>query len=231
LSKGRARVSIVIPTLNEETGIREVLQSIPYRELGEPEVLVIDGGSSDGTIEVAESLGATVIIQPEKGYGKAVLEGLKYAKGDYVVIIDGDGVYDSREIPRLLRIMESQNADVISGSRYLGVMKPGSISLLRLFGDRLLAFIANMLSGTRYTDLYSGFRVVRKDFVWKIRDRITEPLQYSLIFSTHQCNGKIVEAPITFYPRLGKSKMSTFPAGLRILRLILSQAWSEPHEC
>jgi len=231
LSKGRVHVSIVIPTLNEETGIREVLQSIPYRELGESEVLVVDGGSSDGTIEVAESLGATVIIPPEKGYGKAVLEGLKYAKGDYIVVIDGDGVYDSREIPKLLRIMESQNADVVSGSRYLGVIKPGSISSLHLIGDRLLAFIANMLSSTQYTDLYSGFRVVRKDFVWKIRDRITEPLQYSLIFSAHKCNGKIVEAPITFYPRLGKSKMSTVPTGFRILRLILSQFWRGSHEC
>jgi glycosyltransferase involved in cell wall biosynthesis len=231
LSESRASVSIVIPTLNEETGIRQVLQSIPYRELGEPEVLVIDGGSSDGTIEVAESLGARVIIQPEKGYRNAILEGLKRAMGDYIVIIDGDGVYDAREIPTLLRIMKSQNADVVSGSRYLGVMEPGSISLRRTFGDRLLVLMTNMFLSTRYTDLYSGFRVIRKDFFWKIKDRITEPLQYSLFFSTHQCNGKIVEVPITFYPRLGKSKMSTIPSGLRLLRLLLSQAWSEPHEC
>jgi glycosyltransferase involved in cell wall biosynthesis len=231
LFRGKEHVSIVIPTFNEEIGIREVLLSIPYRELGEPEVLVVDGGSSDGTIQIAESLGAKVIISREKGYGKAVLEGLNYAKGDYIVVIDGDGVYDSREIPELLRIMESQNADVVSGSRYLGVTKPGSISSLHLIGDRLLAFFANVLLNTQYTDLYSGFRVVRKDFVWKIKDRITEPLQYSLILSTHECNGKIVEAPITFYPRLGKSKMSTVRDGFRILRLILSQSWRGSHEC
>jgi len=224
LSETRPHISIVIPTLNEETGIREVLQSIPYRELGQLEVLVVDGGSTDGTIEVAKALGATVISQSQKGYGQAILEGAKYAKGDFVVIIDGDGVYDPREIPKMLGIMTSQKADMVIGSRYLGVIEPGAVPLIRQIGYRLMTLAINFLLNIKITDLFSGFRIFRKDLIRKIQNTVTEPAQYSMIFSAHKQNGKIVEAPITFYPRLGKSKMSTVDSGFRILRLILKES-------
>lgn len=97
--KQRLLISIIIPTLNEESSIGQVLTSIPYNMLESVEVLIIDGGSVDGTVEVAKSLGATVVRQSKPGYSNAILEGIRRAKGDVLVLIDGDGVYDPREIP------------------------------------------------------------------------------------------------------------------------------------
>lgn len=224
MSKVKPKISIVIPTLNEETGIREVLQSIPYRELGQPEVLVVDGGSVDGTIEVAKALGATVIPQSKKGYGQAILEGARHARGDIIVLIDGDGVYDPREIPKMLDFMKSQNADMVIGSRYLGVREPGAFSSIRDFGNRLFTLMIDFLLNIEITDFFSGFTALRKELFGKIEGTIIEPAQYSIIASTCRSNGKIVEAPITFYPRLGKSKMSTMRSGFRILSRILKDS-------
>lgn len=224
MSKEKPKISIVIPTLNEETGIREVLQSIPYRELVQPEVLVVDGGSVDGTIEVARGLGATIIPQSKKGYEQAILEGAKHARGDIIVFIDGDGVYDPREIPKMLDFMKSQNADMVIGSRYLGVREPGAFPSLRDYGNRFFTLLINLLLGIGITDVFSGFTALRKELFEKIEGRIIEPAQYSIIASTYRSNGKIVEAPITFYPRLGKAKMSTARSGFRILSQILKDS-------
>ena len=224
MSKEKPKISIVIPTLNEETGIREVLQSIPYRELVQPEVLVVDGGSVDGTIEVARGLGATIIPQSKKGYEQAILEGAKHARGDIIVFIDGDGVYDPREIPKMLDFMKSQNADMVIGSRYLGVREPGAFPSLRDYGNRFFTLLINLLLGIGITDVFSGFTALRKELFEKIEGRIIEPAQYSIIASTYRSNGKIVEVPITFYPRLGKAKMSTARSGFRILSQILKDS-------
>lgn len=131
-------ISIIIPTLNEEYTIGQVLGLIPYRELTQFEVIVIDGGSTDGTTEIAKSLGASVVTQTKSGYARAIIEAISYAKGDILVFLDGDGIYDSREIPQLLRVMKEENADLVIGSRFRGEVKPGTIPIIRLFGNKLL---------------------------------------------------------------------------------------------
>lgn len=216
-----AQVSIVIPTLNEETAIRQVLQGIPYSELGQVEVLVVDGGSNDGTLEVAKALGVTVIRQSQKGYGQAILEGLKHAQGEFIVLIDGDGVYDPREIPKMLIMMQSQRADMVIGSRYLGVIEPGAMPSVRSLGNRLFSLMVNLLFNTRITDFNSGFRILRKSLMLRIENKITEPVQYSMILSAHTSDSKVVEAPITFYPRIGKAKISLLSERVRLLMSVL----------
>jgi len=219
--KAKRLVSIIIPTLNEEATIGQILRGIPYRDLGEAEVLVIDGGSSDGTIEVAKALGATVISQSKPGYGQAILEGITHAKGDRLVLIDGDGVYDPRELPSLLKMMDMHDADLVIGSRFLGEIKPGAIPLMRSLMDELLTFILRIIIGKRITDFGSGFRVFKKESFKKLENELREPAQYSMIWSALSYDLKVVEAPVTFYPRSGKSKLTPLSAGFRILRLFL----------
>lgn len=223
----QAKVSIIIPTLNEETGIRQVLQGIPYNELGKVQVLVVDGGSTDGTIEVAKALGATVIPQSQKGYGQALLEGLRHAEGELIVLIDGDGVYDPREIPKMLIAMRSQRADMVVGSRYLGVIEPGAMPPIRDLGNRIFSLLINLIFSTRITDFNSGFRILRRSLMVRIENKITEPVQYSMILSAHTPDSKIVEAPITFYPRVGKAKMSLLSERVRLLMSILKKGLVE----
>jgi glycosyltransferase involved in cell wall biosynthesis len=225
-------VSIIIPTFNEEYAIRQVLSLIPYRELEQSEVIVIDGGSSDGTGEIAKTFGADVITQTKPGYAWAIIEAISHAKGDILVFLDGDGVYDPREIPRLLKIMNEEKADLVIGSRFRGEVKPGSIPITRLLGNKLIN-LSFALLGIRITDPFSGFIVTRKAAVpglEELRKSVSEPTRYPTLAKVRLRvllrGGKIIEAPITFYPRREKSKLSPFFGGFRILLSILKLAFS-----
>lgn len=217
-------VSIVIPTLNEEYAIGQVLSLIPYRELERVEVIVVDGGSSDGTTEIAKALGASVKTQTKPGYARAIIEAISYASGDILVFLDGDGIYDPREIPRLLKVMKEENADLVIGSRFRGEVKPGTTPIISLWRNKLLNLAFTLLLGTRITDALSGFIVARKTAVSKLErlpEPAAEPVQYAIIAEVHLRQGKVVEAPITFYPRIGKHKLSPLLEGFRILLSIL----------
>jgi len=214
-------ISIIIPTLNEEAAIGQVLRSIPYRDLGPTEVIVIDGGSADGTVEVARALGATVVKQSKPGYGQAILEGISRAKGDLLVFADGDGVYDLREIPSLLSIMESQDADMVIGSRFRGEMKPGSMPLIRSLMSRLFNYLLGIFLRSQIADLTSGFRLAKKASLLRLENQLQEPVQYSMIVAAFFNKLRVIEAPITFYPRIGRSKLSSSSAFFRTLGLLL----------
>ena len=223
-STNRKLISIIIPTLNEESGIEQVLRLIPYRDLEQVEVIVIDGGSSDGTPEIAKSLGVCVVPQKRPGYSQAIIEGLSYAKGEILVFVDGDAVYDPREIPALIRVMNEEKADLVIGSRFRGEVKPGAIPKVRLFANKLLNIMASRLLGTRITDAFSGFIVARKMVVSKLAELsepIPTPVQYAIIAEVYKKQGKIVEAPVTFYPRIGRYKLNPVLHGFRILLTIL----------
>lgn len=225
-------VSIIIPTFNEEYGIKQVLNLIPYQKLNVSEVLVVDGGSSDGTVEIAKSFDTIVVEQTKPGYERAYFAGITHARGDILVFIDGDGVYDPREIPRLLEIMKKENADLVIGSRFRGMIMPGTLPISRLIGNKLITYSLQMLFGIRISDAFSGFLVIKKKKVPNI-DRFLKGKQtpanvrFALIVSIQDSNGKIVEAPVTFYPRRGKSKLNSFSYGFKVLFGLLKQSLKE----
>ena len=123
--------------------------------------------------------------------------------------------------------MKEENADLVIGSRFRGEVKPGTIPTIRLFGNKLLNLLFTLLLGTRITDAFSGFMVVRKPAVSnlrKITEPLPEPVQYAIIAEVYRKHGRVVEAPVTFYPRLGKSKLSPTTRILRILLSFLKRA-------
>jgi glycosyltransferase involved in cell wall biosynthesis len=219
--KKQQLVSIIIPTLNEEEAIGQVLRSIPYRDLGPIEVIVVDGGSADGTVEVAKALGANVVKQSKPGYGQAILEGISRAKGDLLVLVDGDGVYDLREIPYLLKVVESQDADIVIGSRFRGEIKPGSMPMIRYLMNRLFNYLLGIFLPIQVADLMSGFRVAKKTSLLRLKNQLREPVQYSMILSAFFNKMKVIEVPITFYPRIGRSKLSSSRAFFTTLGFLL----------
>jgi glycosyltransferase involved in cell wall biosynthesis len=152
-------VSVIIPAWNEAESIAAVLAEIS-RDLV-AEVLVVDGGSEDGTPHIATASGARVLFEPRRGYGRACATGAEAAVGDILVFLDADGADDPRLLPDMLAPIHAGTADMVLGSRLAGCIQPGAMPWHQRGGNWLSASLIRRLYGLRLTDL-SPFRAVRK---------------------------------------------------------------------
>ena len=144
------KVSVLIPTLNEEKCIAYVIKDIP-RDIVD-EVLVVDGHSTDKTREIAQSMGARVLLQPNKrGYGDAMKFGFKNAVGDVIIDIDADGSYEPKDIARLLKKL-AEGYDMVLGSRYLPGAGSEDDTLIRYIGNKFFTFLTNFIYKTKISD-------------------------------------------------------------------------------
>jgi len=152
----RSSTTAVIPALNEERSIGAVLDAIPRHLVDE--IIVVDGGSSDNTVAVAAAHGATIVLEPRRGYGRACTVGANRARGEIVVFLDGDGAADPSEIAHLVAPIESGEADLVLGSRLTGAVAAGAMPWHQWVGNRLSARLIRTLYGQPLTDL-GPFRV------------------------------------------------------------------------
>ncbi len=154
-------VSVIIPALNEERNVPHVLAALPEHL---HEVILVDGGSTDRTVEVARRSyeGIMVIGQTRSGKGNAMACGFAVATGDFIVTLDADGSTDPAEIPRFVEALR-QGADFAKGSRFIQGAGSSDISRFRQFGNSWLIRLVNLLYGTRYTDLCYGYNAFRRD--------------------------------------------------------------------
>ena len=201
------QVAVVIPTLDEAGSIGRVLDEIPA-SLG-AEVLVVDGGSTDATREIAEGRGARVILEPRRGYGRACLAGLERAGGaDVVVFLDGDYSDRPAEMPLLLAPLRTGQADLVIGSRLAGERMPGAMPWHAVAGNRLVAWLLGMVCGVHLTDL-GPFRATRFDLLRALDLRETTygwPVE--MIAKAARRGAHVMEVPVSYHPRLGHSKIS-----------------------
>ncbi|MFA4834197.1 MAG: glycosyltransferase family 2 protein [Patescibacteria group bacterium] len=164
------KITILMPALNEEESIGQTIKNIPLaklKEMGyEVEVLIVDGGSTDKTAEIAKNLGARV-IKSERGYGRQYQLGFREARGDIIITADSDNSYPMEEIPKLVEILKRQNLDFISTNRFAGLNK-GSMRPLNYFGNKVLTIIADFLFGLNLKDSQSGMWIFKKDILDKI---------------------------------------------------------------
>ena len=124
-------VSVIIPVLNEEDSIGIVLDKIAISGLKSFEIIVVDGGSVDGTLEIIEKKNIDNVIKGAHGYMNSLLLGTKASKGDFVVWIDGDNTYNPMDIHNILIPLKENRADYVIGSRIIGVIMPGKISFFK----------------------------------------------------------------------------------------------------
>ena len=152
------KVSVIIPTMNEEEAIGKVLDDV-HAALGttsEPyEILIVDTNSKDRTVEIAKEKGARVIDEPRRGYGRAYKTGFKKARGEYITTLDADCTYPSEDIPNFLDMIEKEDLDFITGDR-LTLLKKGSMSSMHRFGNWILSVTARILFHTKLKDSQSG---------------------------------------------------------------------------
>ena len=221
-----ARVALLIPALNEEASIGHVLSNLPEGVFSQ--VVVVDNGSTDRTAEVARALGATVVREPRRGYGRACLAGLAAleANTDTVVFMDADSSDVPEEAARLLEPIVSGSADLVIGSRVLGRAEPGALAPHQRFGNRLATSLVAWLYGFRYTDL-GPFRAIRADRLRQLGMRDcdfgwTVEMQVRAL----RCGLRVVEVPVSYRRRIGTSKISgnlraSLAAGWKIIATIL----------
>ena len=201
------RVSVIIPTRNEGPAIGRVLADLPSDLV--TEVIVVDSNSTDGTCDIAARMGARVIPEPRRGYGRACLTGLAHSRApDVVVFLDGD--YSDRpvELPRLLAPISDGRADIALGSRLAGPRMPGALPWHAAFGNRLAAGLISLLFGQRITDL-GPFRAARADVLNALAlEETTYGWAVEMILKGALRGFRIVEVPVSYHPRIGKSKIS-----------------------
>ena len=168
------RVSVVVPTLNEEKNLPYVFSQLPADV---HEVIVVDGHSVDGTIAVARQLrpGVRVVQQTRTGKGNALACGFEAATGEIIAMVDADGSADPSEIPRFVQALLS-GADFAKGTRFAAGGGSSDITRLRRLGNRLLGAVVNLSYGTHYSDLCYGFNVFWQKHVPVLGLDITSPL-------------------------------------------------------
>jgi glycosyltransferase involved in cell wall biosynthesis len=201
------RVSVIIPTHNEAQAIGRVLGDLPSDLV--TEVIVVDSNSSDGTPEIAASMGARVVAEPRRGYGRACLTGMAAANSpDIVVFLDGDYSDRPSELPILLGPIIEGHADITLGSRLGEQSAPGALPWHQAFGNRLATALIRPLYRLKITDL-GPFRAGRADVLRALAlEEPTYGWAVEMILKGALGGFRLVEVPVSYYPRIGKSKIS-----------------------
>lgn len=224
-------LSVVIPCLNEAdtlgTCIRKARSAIRQHDV-QAEIIVADNGSTDGSIEIAKALGARVVPVQERGYGSALMGGIEAARGELIIMGDGDDSYDFREIPKFVDKLR-EGADLVQGCRLPwggGTVLPGAMPTLhRWIGNPLFTVMVRRLFGAPINDVYCGLRGFRKQLYKDIDLRCTGmEFATEMVIKSALFKKRIVETPITLHPDGRKSHpphLRTFRDGWRTLRFFL----------
>ena len=213
------KITVIIPALNEEQGIGLVLSEIPVgvlKDIGfETEVIVIDNGSEDGTRHIAMQHGATVIIQPMRGYGNAYKAGFAHASGDIIATGDADLTYPFGDLPTIIQRMEEEELDFISTNR-LSSLNPGCMTTSHIFGNKLLTTITKLLFNAPFGDSQSGMWIFKRD-IWKKLNVKSSGMPFSqeLKIEAYIRGFKCAEHPIKYRLRVGKAKLNTVKDGMK----------------
>jgi glycosyltransferase involved in cell wall biosynthesis len=226
------RVSVIIPTHNEAQAIPRVLQDLPSDLV--TEVIVVDSNSNDGTAEIASSMGARVIREPRRGYGRACLTGVAAANSpDIVVFLDGDYSDRPAELPILLAPIIEGHADITLGSRLGKQRIRAALPWHQAFGNRLAASLIRLLYGPKITDL-GPFRAGRADVLRALGlEETTYGWAVEMILKSALSGYRVTEVPVSYHPRIGKSKISgtlkgTVGAACYILGLTVRYYFQRP---
>ena len=223
-------IAVVIPARNEEAAIGKVLAAIPSGLVGQ--VIVVDNGSTDATAARARSMGATVVSEERRGYGRACQAGMAALENpDIVVFLDGDYSDYPEEMPALVAPLLEGDADLVIGSRTLGKRQRGAILPQARLGNVLATWLIRRFFGVAFTDL-GPFRAVRfdaldrldmadGDFGWTVEMQV----------KAARMGMRVAEVPVSYRRRIGNSKISgtiggSLGAGCKILLTILRHACS-----
>jgi glycosyltransferase involved in cell wall biosynthesis len=226
-----ARISVIIPALNEAESIGQVVAEMPWELIAE--CIVVDNGSTDATASIAVAAGARVIQSP-RGYGAACKAGGDAALPDSTVLVymDGDGSDIVADLLRLVAPIEANEADFVLGSRLRGVREPGSMLGSQVFAGRLVGALLRVVQGVYYTDM-GPFRAIRRTSLKRLQmSELTYGWNLEMQIRAAQYKLRIQEIPVNYRKRIGGvSKVSgdlkaSVQAAVRILGVLFRTGFS-----
>jgi dolichol-phosphate mannosyltransferase len=212
-------VAIVIPTLNEARAIGKVIDEIPVDELLnaglKTTAYVVDGCSTDKTIDIARQKGARIIIEEDRGKGAAVRTAFRRIDTDYVIMVDGDDTYPIDVVPRMVLLLQTH--DVVVGSRLKGRIEPGAMTRVNVAGNTLLTLLARLLFNVKVSDVCTGLWGFRRDAIRRLELAARGFELEADLFADSVLKGcSIVEIPITYRARHDRPKLASLRDGLKI---------------
>jgi len=212
------KISVIIPTKNEQDSIGSVIEATKKTLEGvEHEIVVVDASSDDTPVNAIRA-GAKLVKQIGRGgVGEALIQGFYWARGTHVVFMDGDGTYLPEEIPKLIEPLLNDEADLVNGNRFHN-MEKGAMPFGNKVGNILLTWLSNMLFHTNIKDSQSGMKAFRRDLL--VRVTLWErgfPFCSELLAEASKLNMRISEVGITYKRRIGKTKLNPALAGPAIL--------------
>ena len=218
-------IVVLIPTLNEEWGVRPTMKEIIHY-LKDSLILVVDGRSTDSTTEVAKSLGASVVFQKGSGKGDAIataIEHLKGAKLEYLVIIDADFTYPAVYFDEMIEILKKNpEVGMVCGNRFKAKLEFGDLSNKFRFGNKMLSIVHRLLGGVHMNDPLTGLRVVRWSILkgWVPKSKGFD-IEVELNRFIEKSGFSIVEIPIDYRCRIGKKKLGIRHGFIILKRIVL----------
>jgi glycosyltransferase involved in cell wall biosynthesis len=216
------RVSFLIPAYNEAATIGEVLDRIARLDL-DAQSIVVDDGSTDDTAAIAESKGALVIRQPNRGKGAAIRAAIPHVDGDIAVIQDADMEYDPAEVPELVEPIVRGAADVVFGSRLSGGRPQRAYMFWHLVGNRFLSLLTNVLYNTTLSDMETGYKAFRADVLRSLDLRESDfAIEPEITGKVCKRKLRVYELPISYYGRTyAEGKKITWRDGFKAVWVLV----------
>lgn len=223
-------LSVVIPALNEERGIADIVQRVDAVRpalsavgVEELEIIVVDDGSTDRTVDIVESFPMVRLLRHpvNRGYGAAIKTGFAGARGDLVAFLDADGTYPPERFADLCQTANERDADIVVGSRRSGAAS--QMPMVRRIGNFIWSNLVSLIGNHRVNDPASGMRVLRRSALQRLYP-LPDGLNFTPVMSTRSVHEglRVIEIPIAYSERVGRSKLSVVRDGTRFLTTILS---------
>jgi glycosyltransferase involved in cell wall biosynthesis len=212
MASARDKTSLVILTWNEIEAVRALADRIPYSAVDE--TLVIDGGSTDGTIEFFRQRGIPVHIQEKRGHGEAYKCGLQKASGDVIVFFSGDGNEEPADIPRMVEKMR-EGYDIVIATRFSKESRSYDATPIRRFGNLFFVGIVNLRFGAHLTDVFNAFRALRRESMRRmdLRESFFQS-ELEMAMKSLRLGMKVAEIPTVEMERIGgEAKLRTLRDG------------------
>ncbi len=233
------KITILIPCYNEEKGIGKVIDGVPDKKLADlgyrTEIIVINNNSTDNTIKIAYEKGYKVVSEKKQGKGNAIRTGFRNVSSDtdYIVMLDGDNTYKSKEIPRFIEPLENDFCDIVIGSRLEGKLNGNSLSFSHRLANWFFTFLTRRLYLVNTTDICTGYFAWKKEVIDELTPHIKSDgfgIEAEMITKMAKLGFKIFSVPITYDKREGNSKLSPYLDGLKIIWMLFKNLTWRPEE-